>query len=75
MSRMTTDTGAPLVTPGVDQEPINRDEELERFWRAVDQIRARNADKNPAEEMDFITKVVEEVRQAHHDRDQAEGRR
>lgn len=39
----------------------------QRFWRTADRIRERNAEKDPEEEFAFITGVVEEVRQEHHD--------
>lgn len=42
----------------------------ERFWRTVDRIRERNADKDPDAELAFITEVVEEVRQERHEREQ-----
>ena len=49
-----------------------RDPELEREYRfaVLDEIRARNADKDPDEEFDYITTVVEAVRQEQYDRRQ-----
>jgi hypothetical protein len=47
-----------------------RAERRERFWRAAEAIRTRNADKDPDEELPFITEVVEEVRQERYERAQ-----
>jgi hypothetical protein len=35
----------------------------ERAWAVIERIGERNADKDPDEELAFITEVVEEVRQ------------
>ncbi len=50
-------------------EHIERQQEdvKQRFWQTVDPIRERNAEKDPEEEMAFITEMVEEVRQEHYD--------
>jgi hypothetical protein len=48
-----------------DQE---RQQVMERFWQAVERIGERNADKDPDEELAFITEVVEEARQEHYER-------
>jgi hypothetical protein len=47
-----------------------RQEAMQRFWEVVERIGERNADKDPDEEMAFITEVVEEVRQEHYERAQ-----
>jgi hypothetical protein len=48
-----------------------------RDWVAVDRIRERNKDKDPAAELPFITRIVDEVRQERYERARraAEGRR
>ncbi len=48
-----------------------------QFWRTVDEIRERNADKDPDAEYAIITQVVEEVRQERYEEQQREsqGRR
>lgn len=60
-----TDRADASETTEQDQDEIER-----RFWQAVDRIRERNADKDPDEELAFITEVVEEVRQEQYDREQ-----
>ena len=49
-----------------------REMELERegLFAVLDEIRAKNADKDPDEEFEYITAVVEAVRQEQHDRRQ-----
>jgi uncharacterized protein YpuA (DUF1002 family) len=44
----------------------------ERFWRAAEQIGERNKDKDPDEELAFITEIVEEVRRERYEREQRE---
>ena len=39
----------------------------DRGWAAVDQLHALNADKDPDEVYELVTRVVEEVRQEHYD--------
>ena len=53
-----------------------RDMELERedLFAVLDEIRARNADKDSDEEIEYITTVVEAVRQEHDDRRQRAAR-
>jgi hypothetical protein len=46
-----------------------RDAIFTRFWRVVDDIRARNADKDPDEVLRDVTEVVEEVRQEQYERE------
>ncbi len=45
-------------------------ENRKRFWKVVEEIRARNADKDPDEVMRVVTEVVEEVRQERYEREQ-----
>ena len=40
----------------------------ERFWRAVERIGKRNADKDPDDVLRDVTEVVEEVRQERYER-------
>jgi hypothetical protein len=40
----------------------------QRFWKAVEQIRARNADRDPDEVYREVTEIVEEVRQERYER-------
>jgi hypothetical protein len=44
----------------------------ERAWAVIERIGERNADKDPDEELAFITEVVEEVRQERYERAQQE---
>lgn len=73
MSRNTRRT----ITETVERNDAERCDTEARFWQTVDRIRERNADKDPDEELNFITDVVEEVRQERHeaDRRKTEGRR
>ncbi len=66
-----------IVTETAERNDVERCNADERFWQTVDRIRERNADKDPDEELTFITGVVEEVRQERHeaDRRKTEGRR
>ena len=41
---------------------------MERLRETIERIGERNADKDPDEVMRFVTAVVEEVRQEHHER-------
>ena len=43
-------------------------QENEKTWAVIDQIRARNADKDPDEVYKDVTRVVEEVRQEMYDK-------
>ncbi|MBA3451245.1 MAG: hypothetical protein H0T18_08545 [Chloroflexia bacterium] len=45
-------------------------ENKERFWKVVQEIRARNADKDPDEVFRDVTDVVEAVRQERYEREQ-----
>lgn len=47
-------------------------EDAARDWALIDRIRERNQDKDPDAEMPFITRVVEEVRQARYERTRRE---
>jgi hypothetical protein len=47
-----------------------REEARERFWKAVEEIGERNADKDPDEVLRVVTEVVEEVRQERYAREQ-----
>ncbi len=69
---------ATMISPDVTESTESQQEDrLMRFWQAVDTIRERNAGKDSDEELEFITKVVEEVRQERYDaaRPKAKGRR
>ena len=39
-----------------------------RFWNTVEMIQARNADEDPDEMLQFITEIVDEVRQEQYDK-------
>jgi hypothetical protein len=59
------------VFVGRDGRVVSRQERdaiFARFWRTVDEIRARNADKDPDEVLRDVTEVVEEVRQEQYER-------
>ena len=45
--------------------------EREAYFAVLDEIRAGNTDKDPDEEFEYITTVVEAVRQEQYDREQA----
>lgn len=69
---------ATMISPDVIAPTESQQEDrLSRFWQAVDTIRERNVGKDPDEELEFITSVVEEVRQERYDAAQAKvkGRR
>ncbi len=62
---MVEDAGEPvavLISPDEFREYAR-----ERFWRTVDEIRKRNADKDPDEVLRDMTAVVEEVRQERYE--------
>jgi hypothetical protein len=40
---------------------------MQRFWRAIDRIQARNVDEDPDEELKHISRTVDEARQERHD--------
>ena len=61
-----------VISPEANDQLTEQQQRRERFWQTVDQIRDRNADKDPDEEMAFITQVVEEVRQERYEREQRE---
>lgn len=45
-------------------------EDRERFWEIVEEVRARNADKDPDEVYRVVTEIVEEVRQERYEQEQ-----
>ena len=53
-------------TPELTEE--QREEIRERFWEAVERIRARNADRDPDQIYREVTEIVEEVRQERYER-------
>ena len=64
--------GAVVTTPGVDeQSERQREQQIERFWRAVERIGERNKDKDPDEVLAEVTEVVEEVRRERYERKRA----
>lgn len=65
-SKTIDDVVSPETCQRVEQR---RDEIRERFWRAVERIGERNADKDPDEVMRNVTEVVEEVRQERYGRE------
>lgn len=58
---------AVLISPDT-YERIKAQEEHD--WAVIDQIRARNADKDPDEVLADVTAVVEEVRRERYERQQ-----
>ncbi len=50
-------------------EVERRDAIRERFWRAIERIGERNADKDPDEVLRDVTELVEEVRQERYERE------
>lgn len=44
-------------------------------WAVIDELRARNADKDPDEVYKEVTKIVEEVRQEVYDKEQNKSKR
>lgn len=67
-----TERGRAIVVTPVTETDIERREAMERFWRTAERIRERNADKDPDEEIGFITEEVEEIRRERHARAEAE---
>ena len=47
-----------------------REEARERFWKAVEEIGERNADKDPDEVLRVVTEIIEEVRQERYEREE-----
>jgi len=62
------DDGKPfaVVISPEEYERIDRDRR-ERAWNAVARIQQLNADEDPDEILEFVTSVVEEVRQEQYD--------
>ena len=66
-SKSIVDNDIPETCPRVEQrQAVNR----ERFWKVVEEIGERNADKDPDEVMRLVTEVVEKVRQGRFEREQ-----
>jgi hypothetical protein len=57
-----------------DLSDEERQQVMERFWKAVERIGERNRDLDPEAELPFITEVVEEVRQELYEREQAQAK-
>lgn len=59
-------------TPGAvvnpETEELSEEEQAKRDWAEIDRFRASNAHLDPEQEMAFITRVVEEVRQERYER-------
>lgn len=63
----------PLVEPQIGKErSVEEERQREADWAAIERISARNAEKDPDEELAFITEVVEEVRQEIYERGHCE---
>lgn len=60
-------------TPGAvinpEPEELSEAEQAKLDWAEIDRIRARNQHLDPDEEMAFITRVVEEVRQEMYEQE------
>jgi prevent-host-death family protein len=73
---MVADRGKPVavVISPEQYKQLERQQEhtMEQFWRVVDRIRERNADKDPHEEFAFVTGVIEEVRRERYEQQQRE---
>ena len=65
-SKNTSVVGADAEACG---EVEQRDEIRERFWRAVERVGERNADKDPDDVLRDVTEAVEEVRQEMYERE------
>jgi hypothetical protein len=60
------------VVVGRDGRVVSKQEReaiRERFWRAVEELWALNADKDPDEVLRDVTGVVEEVRRERYERE------
>jgi len=66
-SKLIVDNDIPGTCRRVEQRQA---ENRERFWKVVEEIGERNANKDPGEVMRLVTEVVEEVRQEQYERDQ-----
>jgi hypothetical protein len=66
-SKSIVDNDIPETCRRVEQRQA---ENRERFWKVVEEIGERNADKDPDEVMRLVTEVVDEVRQEQYERDQ-----
>jgi hypothetical protein len=59
--------------PGAVVTRAEAENEIERrFWQTVDRIREKNADKDPDEELPYITEIVEETRRDRYEQRQRE---
>ena len=58
---------AVIVSPEEWERMNNRRAVVKRAWQAMERIRDQNKDKDPDDELAFITKVVEDVRQEQYD--------
>ena len=61
---------AVVISP--DQYRRFQEQTKERFFNAVDQVQRRNEDQEPDDVDRFVTAIVEEVRQEHFEREQAQ---
>ena len=57
-----------------EQLELQRQRLMDRYRRAAERISEHNADKDPDEELAFITEVVEEVRQEQYERAKAQAK-
>ena len=71
MVQNTSQPRADAISDEVCQRVAQRQaEDKARFWEIVEEIRARNADKDPDEVYREVTAIVEEVRQERYEREQ-----
>lgn len=66
---MTQDHTVAVGNTPEASERRQEQEARERFWSVAERIRGRNQDKDPDQELELITRVVEEVRQERHERE------
>jgi len=66
-SKPTVESDTPEACRRVEERQA---ENRERFWKVVEEIGERNADKDPDEVMRLVSEEVEEVRQEQYERDQ-----
>lgn len=67
--------GVLLSVDGYRRMERMKADELERAWNTIDKLRERNAGQDPDEVLEFVTQIVEEVRQEEHERLLVDARR
>ncbi len=65
---MVERNGEPSASVASPEQRRQRQEQLERAWEVVEQVRERNADMTPEQVLDEVTAEFEAVRQERYAR-------